>query len=112
MQEVLDPKKTILEAVRVGKKVIAGVPNFCHLTARMQMFFGGRVPITKTLPYQWYDTPNLRFFSLKDFEIFCRSDGIKIICRKTLNFEKEVHFLPNMFAHIGIYVLEMNEDTT
>ena len=59
LQEVLNPEKVILEALRVGRKVIVGIPNFCHINARFQIFFRGQVPVTHELPYQWYDTPNV-----------------------------------------------------
>jgi methionine biosynthesis protein MetW len=105
LQEVLKPQRTILEALRVGKKVIVGVPNFCHIIGRLQIFFLGRVPVTKELPYQWYDTPNLRFFSLKDFKSFCHENRIKILTLKALGVKKTMSFLPNLFAHIGIFEL-------
>lgn len=106
LQEVLKPQKTILEALRVGRRVIIGVPNFCHILARIQIFFFGRVPVTKELPYQWYDTPNLRFFSLKDFRAFCRKNGITVRGQRTLGLKRPIAFMPNLFAHIGIFILE------
>ncbi len=105
LQQVIDPQKAILEALRVGKKVIVGIPNFCHLGARFQIFFRGQVPVTKELPYEWYNTPNLRFFSLKDFRIFCKDNAVTIKAHRALNLEGEVTFMPNLFAHIGIFVL-------
>lgn len=110
LQEVLNPQKVILEALRVGKKVIVGIPNFCHIRARLQIFFQGRVPLTKELPYQWYDTPNLRFLSLKDFRYFCKANAIKILQEVgTAGIAaggKRVAFRPNLFAHTGLYLLE------
>ena len=108
LQQVLYPRRVILEALRVGKKVIVGIPNFCHLTARLQIFFEGRVPITKELPYQWYDTPNLRFLSLKDFRAFCRMNNILIIKEIGVAGNRLVSFRPNLFAHVGLYVVEKN----
>ena len=106
LQQVLHPQKVILEALRVGQKVIVGIPNFCHIRARLQIFFQGRVPVTKELPYEWYDTPNLRFLSLKDFRKFCRNNEIKILQEKGLAGKKPVEFHPNLFADIGLYLLE------
>ena len=106
LQQVLHPQKVILEALRVGKKVIVGIPNFCHIQSRFQIFFLGHVPVTKELPYEWYNTPNLRFFSLKDFRQFCKVHGIRIDKLRAIDAEKEVNFLPNLFAHTGIYLLE------
>lgn len=106
LQEVLKPLNTIFEALRVGKKAIIGIPNFCQLRSRLQIFFQGRVPVTRELPYQWYDTPNLRFLSLKDFESFCKAHGITIRKRIALGLGQKVFFMPNLFAHSGIFVLE------
>ena len=106
LQQVLNPRRVILESLRVGKKVIAGIPNFCHSRARLQLFFQGRVPVTKELPYQWYDTPNLRFLSLKDFRYFCKENGINILKEVGIAGNKKIFFRPNLFSNIGIYLLE------
>ena len=106
LQQVLHPQKVILEALRVGKKVIVGIPNFCHIRARFQIFFRGKVPVTKELPYEWYDTPNLRFLSLKDFRHFCRKNEIKILREQGLSGNKMVYCRPNLFANTGLYLLE------
>lgn len=106
LQQVLNPKKVILESLRVGKKVIAGIPNFCHFLARIQIFFQGRVPVTKELPFQWFDTPNLRFLSLKDFCAFCRDNNIKILKKIGIAGNKQIFIKPNFFANTGIFLLE------
>ncbi len=105
LQQVLNPQTAILAALRVGKNVIVGIPNFCHITARFQIFFRGRVPVTRELPYKWYNTPNLRFFSLKDFRSFCRDNAITIVKERDLGRQKEEPFLPNLFAYSGIFLL-------
>lgn len=106
VQQVLHPKKVILESLRVGKKVIIGIPNFCHVFSRLQIFFKGKAPVTRELPYQWHDTPNLRFLSLKDFYKFCRKNEIKILKEQGINYRSKIDFMPNLFANIGIYMLE------
>jgi methionine biosynthesis protein MetW len=106
LQEILHPKSVILEALRVGRKVIIGIPNFCNASARTQIFFKGRVPVTSQLPHQWYDTPNLRFLSLKDFRNFCGEYKIKILKEVGITDNKPIRFWPNLFAHIGIYLIE------
>jgi methionine biosynthesis protein MetW len=105
LQEVLNPERVILEACRVGKKVIVGIPNFCNISARLQVFFLGRVPVTKWLPYKWYNTPNIRFLSLKDFRHFCRDKGIAILKERALNQDKEISIRTNLFAFVGIFLL-------
>lgn len=108
LQEVLHPQKVILEALRVGREAIVGIPNFCHWRARLQIFLNGRVPVTSELPHQWYDTPNLRFLSLKDFKIFSRDNDIKILDERAMTEKKVVHFRPNFFGLLGIYRLQKN----
>lgn len=108
LQQVLHPEKVILESLRVGKKTIVGIPNFCQIGARFQIFFRGRVPVTKELPYQWYDTPNLRFLSIKDFINFCKVKDIAIEKEVGINAHGVVGILPNLFASLGIFLLRKN----
>ena len=106
LQEILHAEYVIMQSLRVGKKVIIGIPNFCHFSSRLQVFFKGVVPLTKSLPYQWYNTPNVRFLSLKDFRDFCMNHGITI--EREIGIRSNtarVNFCKNLFAHIGIFVL-------
>ena len=105
LQEILDPEKVIAEALRVGKKVIVGIPNFCNIVARLQIFFLGKVPVTKGLPYTWYNTPNLRFLSIKDFREFCHQRHITIERERSLGTSKEIFFWPNLFATVAIFLI-------
>ncbi|NLE64403.1 MAG: methionine biosynthesis protein MetW [Elusimicrobia bacterium] len=105
LQQVLKIDKVLGEALRVGRHVIVGIPNFCHLGARLQLFFRGRVPVTKSLPFHWYDTPNLRFLSLKDFRSFCAKKGISIERARYLTAGKEVVLAPNLLAEEAIFVI-------
>lgn len=103
MQQVHKPKEAIHEALRIGKKVIIGFPNFCYVKARLQILFSGHVPITHSLPYTWYDTPNLHFLSIKDFKAFCGQQKIKIEKSVFLAENGIVKFLPNLFALNAIF---------
>jgi methionine biosynthesis protein MetW len=105
LQQVLNIEKVMDAALRIGKHVIVGVPNFCHFTARFQLFFQGRVPVTGALPFKWYNTPNLRFLSIKDFRFFCRDKAIKIEKARYLMHGKEIWFFPNLFGDVAIFVL-------
>ena len=103
MQQVHKPEEAIREALRIGKKVIVGFPNFCSAKARFQIFFGGRVPVTPSLPYSWYDTPNLHFLSIKDFVYFCKRHGIVIENKVFLSGKGTVSLMPNLFALNAIF---------
>ena len=105
LSEVRHPRKVISEALRVGEKVVVGFPNFCHLGARLQISLLGRVPINRSLPFQWYDTPNLHFLSLKDFILFCRQEGLKVLSVFHLWGYHRVYFFPNLFADYSIFLI-------
>ena len=68
--------------------------------------FRGTAPIDESLPYEWHDTPNIHFLSIKDFWNFCRSKGIRVLKTTYLGYNKEVHVLPNLFALNAIFVLK------
>ena len=109
LQQVLNPRKVILESLRIGRRAIVGIPNFCHIKARLQVFFHGRVPVTKELPYEWYDTPNLRFLSLKDFRYFCLNNNIRIEKQVGIAGEKLISLWPNLLAHMGLFLLRKTD---
>jgi methionine biosynthesis protein MetW len=97
------PDVVLTDALRVGKKVIVGFPNFAHLTARLQMFFGGKTPITKSLPYEWHDTPNLHFLTIIDFEEYCKKRNITTEKTFFIKQNKSVNFFPNLIALTAIF---------
>ncbi|MFA4932826.1 MAG: methionine biosynthesis protein MetW [Candidatus Omnitrophota bacterium] len=105
LQQILHVDKVLIDALRVGKKVIVGFPNFAHYKSRLQMFFKGRTPVTGALPYQWYDTPNLHFLSITDFKSYCRLKDIKIERSVYIGQTKMIPFLPNLFAQTGIFMI-------
>jgi len=105
MQEVKKIDDVIHEALRIGKKVIVGFPNFAYIQSRLMLFFRGRSPITDSLPHLWFDTPNVRFLSITDFKRFCVDKHIRIIEARYLGEKKEIRFWPNLFALNAIFVL-------
>jgi methionine biosynthesis protein MetW len=104
-QQVKKPDFVLREALRVGKKIIVGFPNFLYITARLQMFFRGKVPVTPSLPYEWYDTPNLHFLSIADFKEYCKKRNILIERSAFTAKNKTVLLLPNLFAETGFFLL-------
>ncbi len=104
-QQVKKPVFVLKEALRVGKKTIVGFPNFVQASARFQLFFKGRVPVTKALPYEWYDTPNLHFLSIADFKEYCKKEKISIERSAFIRKDKKVRLFPNLFADVGLFLL-------
>jgi methionine biosynthesis protein MetW len=108
-QQVKKPDAVLMEALRVGKEVIVGFPNFTHYSARIQIFFRGRTPVTPSLPYEWHDTPNLHFLSISDFVAYCRKKNIVIEKAAFVGRSRKVSVLPNIFALVGIFLLSNRE---
>jgi len=103
-QQVKNPDTVLNEALRVGKQVIVGFPNFAYYTARLQLALG-RAPVTTSLPYQWYNTPNTHFFSIADFKKYCLVRNIKIEKTAFISHNRTVPILPNLLADIGIFLI-------
>lgn len=104
-QQVKKPDIVLREALRVGRQVIVGFPNFAHCRARVQMFFQGKTPVTASLPYAWYDTPNLHFLSILDFIEYCHKQNFKIEKAAFFGKNREVKIFPNLFAQVAILLL-------
>lgn len=105
LQQIIHVDKVLFDALRVGRKVIAGFPNFAYYRSRMQMFFLGKTPVTGTLPYQWNETPNLHFLSITDFKDYCRSKDINIEKSFYIGQSRRVFLFPNLFAQTGIFLI-------
>ncbi len=108
-QQVKKPDAVLRESLRVGKEVIVSFPNFVHYSARIQLFFRGRTPVTASLPYEWHDTPNLHFLSIEDFYAYCRKRHIKVKSTAFVGKTRRVRILPNLFALVGIFLLSNGE---
>jgi len=104
-QQVKKPAFVLREALRISRKTIVGFPNFLHFSSRLKMCFGGKVPVTKSLPYKWYDTPNLHFFSIADFIEYCKTKEIKIEEKVIISKNKKVKLFPNVLGEIGLFLL-------
>jgi methionine biosynthesis protein MetW len=105
LQEVKKVETVIAEALRIGRKVIIGFPNFAYLEDRALLFFRGHAPVSPSLPYEWYSTPNLRFLSVKDFRGYCAKKGYKVLNARYIGKRGEVRIFPNLFAMNAIFVI-------
>jgi len=109
LQQVNHLQTVLNDALRVGKKVIVGFPNFVYYRGRAQIFFNGKVPVTPALPYQWFDTPNLHFLSISDFIEYCHKRNIRIEQSVFIGKKRRVKILPNLFALTGIFLISNGE---
>jgi methionine biosynthesis protein MetW len=105
MQEAKNAGFIIDEALRVGRKAIVGFPNFANLKGRFRLFFKGKTPITKSLPYRWYNTPNLHFLTISDFKSFCKDKDIKIVKELFVGENHTVNIWPNLIALNAIFII-------
>ena len=106
LQTTRRPDRALAELLRIAHHGFVSFPNFAHWKPRLQLLFYGRAPVTRTLPYQWYDTPNVHSLSIRDFHIFAREQGIRIVRHFYLNKRGRVRFWPNLRAGYGVFVLE------
>ncbi len=112
LQAFLNPEKVLDELLRVGKKGIVTIPNFGHWKVRLDLLFKGTMPITKSLPHKWHNTPNLHMCTIKDFFNFCDDKKIKFIKSLALSQEKLLSISKinlntrNLFSEIGIFLIK------
>lgn len=108
LQVVRRPDFVIEEMLRVGKKAIVGFPNFAYVKTRLALMVEGRMPVNKHLPYEWYDSPNIHLFTVKDFIRFCRKRKIRILDSFYLQHARANLFIslfPNFFATEAVFLL-------
>ncbi|HOI55092.1 MAG TPA: methionine biosynthesis protein MetW [Phycisphaerae bacterium] len=108
LQQTLDPRKVLREMLRVGKRAIISFPNFGHWSIRLQLVFTGRMPRTRHLPHQWYDTPNVHLLTVRDFREFADKEGTRILREVFLNLggQRMIPLLENWRASTAIFLLE------
>jgi methionine biosynthesis protein MetW len=103
LQTVHNTQQILAEMLRVGREVVVSFPNFAYWKNRMAVL-NGRMPVSEDLPYQWYDTPNVRFFTMLDFESLCEGMGIVIRNRQVLDERGAlVPEEPNFLGSLAVY---------
>lgn len=108
LQQTRHPQRVVQEMMRVGHRGIISFPNFGHWLVRLQLLLRGRMPITRVLPYTWYNTPNIRVLTIKDFMHFCRQEELSVVDRHYLtpNYRPLSCLLANWRASMAIFVVE------
>ncbi len=109
LQQLRRPRMIVREMVRVGHLAIVSFPNFAHWSTRLQLFAQGRMPVTKELPYKWWDTPNIHLCTIEDFRALCRAEGLRIehelYLRSVDRPAPDRPILPNLLARLAIFVV-------
>ena len=112
LQAFVNPELVINELIRVGKKAIVTIPNFGHWKVRLNLMIKGTMPVTKTLPNEWYNTPNIHMCTIKDFFKFSKTIDFKIfkslalINKNVSNINNSNLFTKNLFSELGIFLIE------
>ncbi len=112
LQQVFEPAHLLNSLARIGRKVIVSFPNFSHYSIRLQLLYKGVAPKNDQLPYSWYDSPNIRVITLKDFRKFSRDVGYNILKEITISTNPAnsegsiIRYFNNIRATYGIYIIE------
>jgi methionine biosynthesis protein MetW len=107
LQAMHHTEEIVNEMLRVGREVIVTFPNFGYWRNRSQII-SGNMPVSKTLPYQWYDTPNVHLCTISDFDKFCKNHKIFVIERKVITDGNDVSFMPNLLGNLAMYRLKVS----
>lgn len=105
LQHLRNTEKMLRETARVGRIGIVSFPNFAHWPNRLRVA-SGRMPVTKALPYEWYDTPNIRVGTYADFEVLARKDGLRILDSFGIQDGEVVRSWPNLLASVAVFKFE------
>lgn len=105
LQHLRNTEKMLRETARVGRIGIVSFPNFAHWPNRVRVA-SGRMPVTKALPYEWYDTPNIRVGTYADFEVLARKDGLRILDSFGIQNGEVVRAWPNLLASVAVFKFE------
>jgi methionine biosynthesis protein MetW len=112
LQQVFEPARLLYSLARIGRKVIVSFPNFSHYSIRLQLLYKGVAPKSDQLPYSWYDSPNIRVITLKDFRKFSRDVGYNILEEITISTNPAnsegsiIRYFTDIRATYGIYIIE------
>ena len=105
LQETRNPRKVLHEMLRVGRRGIVAFPNFGHWRVRASMLFSGRAPRTGLFPYEWYESPNIHFLTVHDFEALAQLEGLTVERRYFLAGHRKVARLPNLLAEVAVFLV-------
>lgn len=115
IQATKNPKEILQEMLRIANFAVISLPNFAHFATRLHLLFKGTMPVNETIPFQWYETPNIHFCSIKDFENLCRE--LNFLVRKKIFLTSKHRLLgvlghdsiANLFAEYGIFLITKND---
>ncbi|WP_156256361.1 methionine biosynthesis protein MetW [Sandarakinorhabdus oryzae] len=105
LQAMHRPAAVLAQLVRIGRSAVVSFPNFGHWRVRLSLSLGGRMPVTRSLPVSWHETPNIHFCTIADFEALAVEMGLTVERRAGLSSGRQVALWPNLLADTGVFVL-------
>jgi len=105
LQAMQRPADVLAQLVRIGRSAIVSFPNFGHWRVRLGLAVSGRMPVTRSLPVSWHETPNIHFCTIADFEALALEMGLTVERRAGLSSGRQVAIWPNLLADTGVFVL-------
>ena len=105
LQETREPLKVLRDMLRVGRRAIVAFPNFAHWSVRLAHLFTGRAPKTKLFPHDWYDSPNIHFLTVDDFESLAAAEKWIVERRIFLQGARKIGVLPNLMAEVAVFLI-------
>lgn len=105
LQQVRGPLAILTEMLRIGRFAVVAFPNFGHYSVRLAHLFSGRAPQNKLFPHDWYNSPNIHFLTVDDFEVLCGKQSWRIDRRMFLYHNREIRFWPNLVAEVAVFVI-------
>jgi len=109
LQQTQHPLKVLRSMLRIGRRAIVAFPNFAHWRVRMAHLSSGRSPRTDLFPYEWYDSPNIHFLTVLDFELLAHKENWKIERRVFLAGHRSVTMFPNLMAEVAVFLFSAGE---
>jgi methionine biosynthesis protein MetW len=104
LQETRHPLKVLRSMLRISQHAIVAFPNFGHWSMRLNHLLTGRAPKTELFPHEWYDSPNIHFLTVHDFELLAENEGWRIEKRRYLSGHRQVEMLPNLMAQVAVFM--------
>ena len=114
---VKNPLSLLHQALRIGQRVVVTFPNFAHWRIRLQLMLKGRLPVNQTLPYKWYETPEIRLTTIKDFQELCREMQVEILDQRflqlnSLMYNRSISLWPNLRSTVALFCLRQRTRAT
>jgi methionine biosynthesis protein MetW len=112
LQETRNPVRVLREMLRIANRAVVAFPNFGHWRVRAAHLWSGRAPQTKLFPYDWYNSPNIHFLTVLDFEALAQQEKWRVERRIFLSRNRQIRFTPNLMAEVAVFLVKGPGDSS